>query len=125
MSLERARAYAWCAVIRTAGVAGLAVVVAAGVAGGIAWTFGPTSSASNVRPALVRVSAHGTRVALPRNDVRTKRLHGSRMDDLTLLGTIGGRNIYRVGDSAHACYGAGEADAAWPLGVIKCRNAAP
>ena len=47
------------------------------------------------------------------------------MDDLTLLGTIGGRNIYRVGDSAHACYGAGEADAAWPVGVIKCRNAAP
>ena len=111
--------------IRTARIAGLCVLVAAVVAGGIAWTFGSTSSASKVRPALSTVSAHGTKVALPRNDIRTKRLHGSHMDDLTLLGTIGGRNLYRVGGSARACYGAGDADAAWPLGVIKCRNAAP
>jgi hypothetical protein len=47
------------------------------------------------------------------------------MDDLTLLGTIGGRNIYRVGHSAHPCFGAGDVGARWPLGVISCRDAAP
>jgi hypothetical protein len=64
-------------------------------------------------------------VTLPPNDIRTKRLHGSRITDLTLLGTIGGRSIYRVGDSAHPCYGVGNAGTRWPLGVIVCRNAAP
>lgn len=100
-------------------------VVAAVVVGGIAWTFGSASDATKPRPALSSVSARGTKVALPARDIRTKRLAGSRITELTLLGTIGGRSIYRVGDSAHPCYGAGDAGASWPLGVIACRNAAP
>jgi hypothetical protein len=112
-------------VTRKVWIPGLGVVVAAVVAGGIAWTFGSARDATGAAPARSTVSARGTKVALPAGDIRSKRLRGSGIADLTLLGTVGGRSIYRVGDSAHACYGAGDADAAWPLGVIKCRNAAP
>lgn len=105
----------------------IALAGAAVIAGGIAWTFGSANHATSPKSsvALLAVSAQGTSVALPPNDVRTKHLHGSGIDELTLLGTIGGRSIYRVGDSEHACYGAGNADAAWPLGVVSCRNAPP
>jgi hypothetical protein len=109
-------------VTRKVWIAMLGVVVAAG---GIAWTFGSPHRATGARPSLSTVSARGTKVVLPPNDIRTKRLHGSRITNVTLLGTIGGRSIYRVGDSAHPCYGAGNAGASWPLGVIVCRNAAP
>jgi hypothetical protein len=104
---------------------GLGFAVAAVVAGGIAWTVGSARSAPRPKPTLSTVAATGTKITLPPADVRTKRLRGSGIGDLTLLGTIGGRSIYRVGDSAHPCYGAGDTGAAWPLGVIKCRNAAP
>jgi hypothetical protein len=113
------------AVTRKVWMPGIALAVAAVIAGGIAWTFGAANNARRPNAALWAVSAQGTKVALPPNDLRTKRLHGSGIDDLTLLGTIGGRSIYRVGDSAHPCYGAGNAGAKWPLGVIVCRNAAP
>lgn len=106
-------------------MAGLGFVVAAVVAGGIAWTFGSANDATKPRPALSTVSAQGTKVALPPNDIRAKRLRGSGITDLTLLGTVGGRSLYRVGDSAHPCFGAGDAGAAWPLGVIFCRIAPP
>jgi len=88
---------------------GIALAVAAVIAGGIAWTFGAANNARKPNAALWAVSAQGTKVALPPNDLRTKRLHGTGIDDLTLLGTIGGRSIYRMGDSAHPCYGAGNA----------------
>jgi len=104
---------------------GLGFAAAAVVAGGIAWTVGSARSAPRPKPTLSTVAAPGTKITLPSADVRTKRLRGSGISNLTLLGTVGGRSIYRVGDSAHPCYGAGETGAAWPLGVIKCRNAAP
>jgi hypothetical protein len=104
---------------------GLGLAVAALVAGGIAWAVGSARSAPRQKSTLSSVAATGTKITLPPADVRTKRLRGSGISDLTLLGTVGGRSIYRVGESAHPCYGAGEAGAAWPLGVIKCRNAAP
>jgi hypothetical protein len=104
---------------------GLGFAAAAIVAGGIAWTVGSARSAPKVRPTLSTVGAPGTKITLPPADVRTKRLRGSGITELTLLGTVGGRSVYRLGDSAHPCYGAGETSAAWPLGVIKCRNAAP
>jgi hypothetical protein len=113
------------AVTRKVWMPGLGLVVAAVVAGGIAWTFASASDATKPSPALSTVSAQGTKVALPPNDIRTKRLRGSGISDLTLLGTVGGRSLYRVGDSAHPCFGAGDAGATWPLGVISCRNAAP
>jgi hypothetical protein len=114
-------------VIRKVWIPALGVVVGAVAAGGIAWTFGSAHDATRARPTLSTVSAQGRKVALSANDIRTKRLHGLRITDLTLLGTIGGRSIYRVemGDSAHQCYGAGYAGARWPLGLVVCRNAAP
>src|SRR5215216_4815149 len=99
------------AVTRKVWMPGLNLVVAAVVAGGIAWTFASASDATKPSPALSTVSAQGTKVALPPNDIRTKRLRGSGISDLTLLGTVGGRSLFRVGDSAHPCFGAGDAGA--------------
>jgi hypothetical protein len=100
-------------------------LVLATVAGGIAWTSGPTNEATSSKADFSTVSAQGIEVSLPPKDVRTKRLRGSHMTDLTLLGTVGGRNLYRVGGPEHPCYGAGDAGASWPLGVISCRIAPP
>jgi hypothetical protein len=104
---------------------GCALVLASVIAGGIAWTSGRTNDATSSKAALSTVSAQGTEVRLPPKDVRTKRLHGSHVTDVTLLGTVGGRNLYRVEGSVHPCYGAGDAGASWPLGVISCRIAPP
>lgn len=114
-----------CAVRHKLWMLGGALVVATVVAGGIAWTFGRTNDATRSKASFSTVSAQGTEVRLPPKDVRTKRLRGSRITELTLLGTVGGRSLYRVGGSEHPCYGAGDTGASWPLGVISCRIAPP
>jgi hypothetical protein len=102
-----------------------AVLVAAVAAGSVAWAFGSTASEKASTVGLSTLSARGQTLTLPPNDVRTKHLRGSGITQLTLLGTLRGRSFYRVGESEHPCYGAGNAGAAWPLGVILCRNAPP
>jgi hypothetical protein len=101
-----------------------ALLVAGVTAGAVAWAFGSSSTVEK-STGLSTLSAQGTPVTLPPNDVRTKHLRGSHVTKVALLGTVGGRSFYRVGASAHPCYGAGRAGAAWPLGVIMCRNAPP
>ena len=89
-------------------------------------TYAATTAKGVSSGTLSRISARGTLIKLPRADRRAKRLRGSGITVVTLLGTAGGENLYRVGQqSGHACYGAGRTGAKWPLGVITCRIASP
>jgi hypothetical protein len=64
-------------------------------------------------------------ISLPHGDRRTKRL-GSTAGKIYLLAARDGRAFYQVGRRSHSrCYGAGDANARWPIGVIACMNAPP
>jgi hypothetical protein len=72
------------------------------------------------------VSSQGTPFDLPPNDPRTVRLQQAGYGNISVLAVAGGRNFYRFQQqSGNSCFGTGASDAAWPVGAIKCRVAAP
>lgn len=118
-----------------AALAALALVAAAvgaatALAGGTRSTTSHRAAAATLSSAELRslshLSAPGTPFTLPANDIRTQRLVAAGYRDVFLLARSNGRNFFRfTTKSGHDCFGTGRAGAAWPVGVISCRTAAP